>query len=93
MTNEEIIPKFNLGQTVVTRNAHDKIDPIAIYNSLLSHSCGDWGTVCHDDWKTNDEALELGNRILSSYEDDGQVFWIITEWDRSVTTVLLPDDY
>ena len=51
-------------------------------------------SVCPEDWKLNDEALKVGNRLLSAYTAvNGVKFWIITEWDRSTTTILLPEDY
>ena len=50
--------------------------------------------VSEDDWKENDNAVKNGERVLSSYRaPDGTKFWIITEWDRSYTTVLLPEEY
>lgn len=64
---------------------------------LLRHATGDWGDVDPSDWKTNDEAVEHGYRVLSAYgAGDGRNthgLWIITEADRSCTTVLRPSDY
>jgi hypothetical protein len=61
---------------------------------LVRHSSGDWGTVCAEDAASNDDAIDTDGRILSSYElKSGVTIWIITEWDRSVTTILLPSDY
>ena len=61
------------------------------YVSILQR---DWGNVCEADWIANDRALKRGERLLSSYSArDGTEFWIITEWDRSYTTILLPSDY
>jgi hypothetical protein len=69
---------------------------------LARHSIGDWGCLCSEDWKTNDEAAENGDRILSAYPIDpakpckgfgDNTLWIITEADRSVTTFLLADEY
>ena len=61
---------------------------------LRRHECQDWGNVGADDWARNDEALRVGNRIVSSYRlKNGETIWIITEADRSVTTLLLPDEY
>ncbi|KAE8760837.1 hypothetical protein FSO04_06320 [Paraburkholderia madseniana] len=61
---------------------------------LTRHLHGDWGDLRAEDRRQNDVALENGLRVLSCYElpGNGKV-WIITEWNRSVTTVLLPDDY
>jgi len=87
---------FPLGQTVATPGAlaaleKDGEQPATF---LDRHVRNDWGNVCHDDWKANDEALELGERVLSSYMlKDGTKIWIITEADRSATTILLPEEY
>jgi hypothetical protein len=55
---------------------------------------GDWGDVDADDWKENDHSVKNGYRILSSYVDRNvEKFWIITEADRSATTILLPEEY
>ena len=85
--------KFSLGQLVATRGVVNSIPNEAVMKAVRRHINGDWGNVCKEDWQTNDEAVENEMRILSSYEHDGIKFWIITEWDRSVTTVLLPEEY
>lgn len=85
----------SLGRVVATRAVVEQI-PAQIYiDSLLTrHAIGDWGNICAEDWKSNDWSLQHGARILSSYESPkGTRFWIITEADRSVTTILLPSDY
>ena len=54
----------------------------------------DWGDLSEEDKKANDKALKNGERIMSSYNTENNIrIWVITEWDRSVTTVLLPEDY
>ena len=61
---------------------------------LRRHECQDWGNVESDDWARNDDALRDGSRIVSAYcLKDGTTIWIVTEADRSVSTILLPDDY
>jgi hypothetical protein len=67
---------------------------VSVGDLLTRHLRGDWGDLTAEDRAQNDLALETGLRVLSSYAlpGNGKV-WIITEWDRSVTTVLLPDDY
>lgn len=66
-------------------------DPLAF---LIRHLAGDWGQVNAEDWRANEESLLRGERLLSVYRmSNGAKFWIITEWDRSVTTFLLPEDY
>lgn len=73
-----------------------------LQNLLTRHRSGDWGCVCKEDWQTNDLAAEQGDRILSAYplnslrpsKGHGEnTIWIITEYDRSVTTIMLPEDY
>jgi hypothetical protein len=86
--------KFSLGQTVITAGAHEKLNYYEVLSALTRHFTGDWGDVCEEDKLSNDQAVEKGLRILSSYQTkDGTKFWIITEWDRSVTTILLPSEY
>lgn len=61
---------------------------------LRRHVAGDWGLVDKHDWEANDQALLDGSRLLSEYETSkGVRFWIITEADRSVTTLLRPSEY
>lgn len=85
--------RFPLGQIVATANALDILTPLEIAAGLQRHAQGDWGNVCPDDAELNNEALQQGNRLLSAYGTDSQRFWIITEADRSVTTILMPEDY
>jgi hypothetical protein len=64
------------------------------FDVLDKHLSGDWGSVCKEDAATNDDAVQHGDRILSSYQIGERVrIWLITEWDRSVTTILLPSEY
>jgi hypothetical protein len=65
-----------------------------LFTYLARHARGDWGDVDADDWCANDQALLGGTRLLSAYSlRDRTRFWIITEGDRSATTVLLPEEY
>ena len=83
-----------LGQVVITQGALNDLPAEEVQESLLRHAEGDWGDVCKEDWELNDEALENEARLMSSYRTKkGIRFWIITEWDRSVTTILLPLEY
>jgi len=89
-------PRFALGQLVMTAGVAElirqgRINPSAY---LRRHLTGDWGDLCDDDRRSNDAALKSGDRLLSSYQVAPDLkLWIITEWDRSVTTLLLPDEY
>lgn len=82
-----------LGQVVQTRGAMAELNLVHVLRSLARHMRGDWGDVCAEDRTSNDAALRNGDRILSVYHSNGTKFYIITEWDRSVTTVLLPNEY
>ena len=88
------LKRFPLGRVVITPGALAALMPDAAATGLKRHAAGDWGDVAKADQGLNDEALRVGERLLSVYADcKGTKFWIITEWDRSVTTVLLPDEY
>ena len=88
--------KFPLGQIVATPGAlaalaESGANPL---DYLQLHASGDWGEIDAEDWKANNRALENDERLLSMYTLlTGQRIWIITEWDRSVTTFLLPEEY
>lgn len=85
---------FPLGQTVITGNAMSQLVAADVQRALSRHVQGDWGEVCPADWKENELSLKEGFRLLSAYRDSQNTrFWIITEADRSATTVLLPEDY
>lgn len=86
--------KFPLGQTVATPNALNQIPNEEILRAMSRHVQGDWGTLDTEDWNANERALKEGGRLFSQYHSIQNIkFWIITEADRSVTTVLLPEDY
>jgi hypothetical protein len=63
------------------------------FDYLARHASGDWGELCAFDRRQNEIALREGYRVLSSYETPAGRVWIITEADRSVTTILLPEEY
>lgn len=86
--------RFPLGLLVITPGAMSLIAPAEVSAAVTRHVRGDWGLVCPDDAAENDRALAMGARLLSAYDtSQGQRFWVITEADRSGTTVLLPDEY
>jgi len=86
--------KFPLGKLVATPNALSQLISQDIETALKRHATGDWGEVCEEDRKENELSLKEGFRLLSVYRGANNVkFWIITEADRSATTVLLPEDY
>ena len=95
--NSEIVdvtgsqPLFPLGRIVATPAALELGCNFTPY--LAMHECGFWGEVESEDWQENDLSVKEGFRILSAYIYQSRRFWIITEADRSVTTVLLPSEY
>lgn len=87
---------FATGRLLVTNGALEATKKVGqgLEPLIDRHMAGDWGDLEREDKVQNDEALKLGNRVLSSYNlSDGVKVWIITEWDRSATTILLPSDY
>jgi hypothetical protein len=86
--------RFPLGQLYSTPGVLTEVSTTEISAALARHAMGDWGELGEEDLDRNNRALEEGGRLLSSYRTPDRVkFWIITEWDRSVTTVLLPCEY
>jgi hypothetical protein len=87
-------PHFELGQTVSTPGALSALTREDIERALTRHHRCDWGEVGRFDWRRNEEALTEGERLVSVYHGaDGTKFYVVTEADRSVTTVLLPEEY
>jgi hypothetical protein len=86
---------FPLGHLVATPGALEFLDRKAMNGAdlLQRHQRGDWGDVSPDDAEENERAVISGTRILSSYHFGDECIWIITEADRSSTTILLPDEY
>ena len=88
--------KFSLGQVLLTPGATE-----ALFTAqqvppefLLRHVHGDWGDLCAEDRQENARSLRVGSRLLSAYQTRREEkLWVITEWDRSATTLLLPQEY
>jgi hypothetical protein len=90
------VARFELGRTLITPGAEEALDIAGqTHNEFLRrHAAGDWGELSDADIKENELSLEQGFRLLSRYETaNGERFWIITEADRSATTILLPHEY
>jgi len=90
--------KFPLGRIVWTRGVNDRVavdTPFAkfVMDSLKRHANCDWGELSAEDKRENDFSLDKQLRLLSSYQHGGIKIWIITEADRSVTTILFPSEY
>lgn len=85
---------FEHGQIIITTAADEILNKDDVANGFRRHMNGDWGDLSEEDVQTNQEGVQYGYRIMSVYKDrSDHVFWIITEADRSCTTVLLPSDY
>lgn len=87
---------FPLGQIAITPEALKAIRSTGKFaiDYLARHARGDWGDLDPADWNANDAALIEGTRLLSAYNlTSGVVIWVISESDRSATTILLPMDY
>jgi len=95
MSNTQVpIALFRLGRICSTPNALEELSQPDIFTALQRHQAGDWGDVDDHDRQANDRALQDGSRLFSVYHSANRVkFWIITEADRRLTTVLLPKDY
>ena len=90
---------FNLGMVVITRGANELAENNEKFKKFIEQSftryisC-DWGEMDEGDKRLNNKALKNGDRIFAQYVFDNDLkIWIITEWDRSVTTILLPEEY
>jgi hypothetical protein len=87
-------PLFELGRILTTPGALETLSSDEIADALARHHGGDWGDVDEEDWRENRMSLHDGCRLFSVYHSKtGVEFWVITEADRSTTTVLLPSEY
>ena len=94
---QHYVPSFNARLVVITSGVASLIEQGQFNPSpyLLRHLAADWGDLSDNDRHQNDDALKSGeDRLFSAYEVGPNLkVWVITEWDRSVTTVLLPSEY
>ena len=85
---------FELGRLFITPGAHDSVPMGELLQALERHHTGDFGDVCPEDLASNERAIDVSGRIVSVYDSSDDIrFWIITECDRSATTILLPIEY
>ena len=87
------MPRFELGRVVATPGAMMFIPENAMLAALRRHAAGDWGLVDEADAAENEIGVKRGFRLLSAYEHGGIPFYLVTECDRSATTLLLPSEY
>ncbi len=88
-------PKYELGAVFATPGAIELLEAAGMdpADVLMRHTYCDWGDLCEFDWKANDRALVEGERLFSAYETCAGRVWVITEADRTATTLLLPEEY
>lgn len=88
-------PRFALGRTYATAAVARWADKtgINLAGYLRRHHCGDWGDLCKEDKQANEDALAHGARILSAYLTGDRKIYVITEADRSMTTILFAEEY
>ena len=86
---------FHLGRTLATPAAKEELSELnySPLDLLRRHMSGDWSEMDADDQQSNREAITEGSRIFSAYIIQDVKFWVITESDRSSTTILLPSEY
>jgi hypothetical protein len=98
MVSDNDDAKFKLGELLITPGAANVVHLVIALDRLLHHQFGHWGEISEEDRKANERALKDGSRLFSVYEEEGKNgenirFYIITEWNREATTILLPEDY
>jgi hypothetical protein len=88
-------PLFSLGRTLATPYAKEELERLnySPLDLLRKHMSGDWSEMDVEDQQSNQDAIGEGSRIFSAYIIQGTKFWVITEADRSSTTILLPSEY
>jgi len=94
-----MVTDFATGRLLMTCGVKEEVISNQLFSqfvakSLARHKLGDWGDLCIEDQTENELSLKAGYRLLSAYEAEGlPKIWIITEADRSVTTILFPSEY
>jgi len=86
------------GRLVATRGIAEEMESDLAFAREIAEAFGryqrhDWGDLCQEDKALNDQAVESGDRVMAAYLTSKGKIWIITEWDRSATTILFPSEY
>lgn len=84
---------FEFGELVITSGAKMELEIEEIVTLLKWHGQLKQGELCDEDYQMNREALKTNDRIFSAYKVNNQKYYVITEWDRSATTILKPEEY
>ncbi len=87
--------RLTLGHLLATSVALDHLtrSGISALDLIRRHASGDWGDIDPEDHSANNQALRNGSRLLSAYRIGSERVYVITEWDRSATTILLASEY
>lgn len=94
LSNPTRLARFDSGQIVSTPGALAVVSSNEMAQAIARHLNGDWGDLDHEDIAANNKALLQGGRLVSAYSTTDHIrFWVITECDRSATTILLPSEY
>lgn len=96
MNRNTAVAKFELGPVFITQGVNAAFrdsKKALLFDCLTRHQTGDWGDLCTEDAQMNERALSKKTRIMSVYKLDPAKIYIITEHDRSLTTILLPEEY
>lgn len=94
MEQNRTFKKFPLGRIILTNKVSVTLAPEEILEALSRHMQGDWGDISPSAKKGNDKALTAGGQLLSAYHSAAnEKFYVCTEWDRSMTTILFSDEY
>jgi hypothetical protein len=89
-----VIPtRLDLGETYTTRGIVERLKHEQIHQLFVRHATSDWGECYEEDAQENEEALVLGNRVMSMYSFEGERIYVITEADRSSTCILFGFEY
>lgn len=92
MNPSATVAAFALGEIVFSGNAALRLRVEEVLTALRRHAIGDWGHILPEDAIANDLAVRCGGRLFSAYGFGPDRFWVVTEADRSLTSVILPDD-
>lgn len=92
------MPRFNIGRFVMTKGIANEIENKPSYKNeildcLTKYLSGDWGSLCEEDKLANELAIKNNDRILAKYPTSSGIIYMITEWDRSYTTVMFVEEY
>lgn len=92
--------KFPMGDLLITAAAAEALHPVDVLHCLLCHKYGDWGELGAEDTESNENAVHQGDRLFSAYNVEHKSnnnvpvrIYVITEWNREATTIMLPGDY